>query len=127
MEKRLKPHDLTGAAVILAAALSGCTSTEGMSQEIQLSVNPQMARCDAYEGGNFIGTYDPSRQTLTVPTSRGSLDIRCSAPGYKDKRIAIVSDGGAWGIAGAFLTDFGPVSYVLARYPLSIQIVMDRA
>jgi hypothetical protein len=125
MEKRLKPHDLTGAAVILAAALSGCTSTEGMSQDIQLSVNPQMARCDAYEHGNFIGTYDPSRQTLTVPTSRGALDIRCSAPGYKDKRIAIVSEGG--GIFGALLGDFGPVSYITARYPLSIQIVMDRA
>jgi hypothetical protein len=125
MEKRLKTRHMNAAILIVAAALSGCASAEGVSQEIQLSVNPQMARCDAYEHGNFIGTYDPSRQTLTVPTSRGSLDIRCSAPGYKDKRVTIVADGG--GVLGALLGDFGPVSYATISYPLTIQIVMDRA
>jgi predicted small secreted protein len=125
METRLTRFQVT-AALLLSGALSGCASTEGVSQDIQLSVMPQMARCDAYEQGNFIGTYDATRQTITVPTSRGSLDIRCSAPGYKDKRVAIVSESG-WGVAGFLLGDFGPVSYATIRFPMMIQITMDRA
>jgi hypothetical protein len=127
-EPSLKTHNLLGAIVIASAALAGCTTVpEGTPQEIALSVTPEMAKCDAYQNGNLIGSYDQGRKTIALRKSRGSADIFCSAPGYKDIRVSIVPDDSNLGGVGKLVADFGPINYFKAAYPSSVQITMDRA
>jgi hypothetical protein len=124
----LKTQYLFGAIIIASAALAGCAIVpDGTPQEIALSVAPEMAKCDAYQHGAVVGSYDPSRKTIMVQRSRGDADIFCSAPGYKDVRVSIVSDESAWGFAGKLVLDFGPIIYGRSEYPSSVQIVMEPA
>jgi hypothetical protein len=127
-ENDLKIRDLAGAVGIIGAALAGCTYVpEGTPQEIALSVTPAMAKCDAYQHGNLVGSYDAGRQTIALQKNRGSTDIICSAPGYKDMRVSIVPDESALGFVGKLVPDFGPTNYYESAYPKSVQITMDRA
>lgn len=119
----MKIRDWAGLAV-LAATLCGCASMNKVgSQDIQLDITPMMAICEAYQSGEVVGRYDPSRQSITVPERSGSTDIVCLAPGYKDKRITVVPDSPA--VFGALLIDFGPVDRT--TYPGRLQIVMEPA
>ena len=127
-EKDLKIRDLAGAVGIIGAALAGCTYVpEGTPQEITLSVTPAMAKCDAYQHGNLVGSYDAGRKTIALRKSRGSADIICSAPGYKDMRVSIVPDDSNLGGVGKLVVDFGPINYFKGAYPGSVQIAMERA
>jgi hypothetical protein len=127
-EPSLKTQNLFGAIIIASAALAGCTTVpDGMPQEIALSVTPEMAKCDAYQHGNLVGSYDQGRKTIALRKSRGSADIFCSAPGYKDMRVSIVPDESALGFVGKLVPDFGPTNYYKSAYPESVQITMDRA
>ena len=124
----MKLHNLAGAVVLVGVAISGCTTVPvGTPQEIALSVAPEMAKCDAYQHGNLVGSYDPSRKTIALQKSRGSADIICSAPGYKDIRVSIVPDDSNLGGVGKLIADFGPINYFRGAYPSSVQIAMERA
>jgi hypothetical protein len=125
----LKAQYLAGVVGIIGAALAGCAVVpEGTPQEIGLSVAPEMAKCDAYQHGNLVGSYDANRKTIAVRSSRGSADIFCTAPGYKDIRVSIVPDEGALGhFVGSVVADFGPVNHFRSEYPRSVRIAMEQA
>jgi hypothetical protein len=106
------------------ATLSGCASMgEAGSSDVQLSVTPMTAMCEARQNGVVVGQYDSSRQAINVPNSPGATDIMCFADGYKDKRITMVPDGS--GVLRALLTDFGPIN--MPGYQTKIQIAMEPA
>lgn len=115
--------------IIGAIALSGCASiVEGTTQDLYVSVTPENASCVANQKGIFAGRYDPMRMAISVPKSRNDLEVRCAAPGYKDKTIRLVSEASAWGVTGALLLDFGIVDYstgALNKYPGTLVIVME--
>ena len=122
----MKIHERAGLTVLVSAVLCGCASmTARPAQEIAISVMPEMAKCDAYQHGNLVGSYDTGSRTITVPANPGSLDILCSAPGYKDKRVSVVPDYRDSGRFGPLADDFGPIDR--AKYPASIQIEMEPA
>ena len=124
----MNTRNLAGVVGIISAALSGCmTVPDGTPQEIALSVAPEMAKCDAYQHGDLVGSYDPSRKTIALRTSRGSANIMCTAPGYKDVMVSIVPDDSNLGGIGKLVVDFGPVNYFRGAYPGSVQIAMERA
>ena len=124
----MKLHNLAGVIGIISAAVAGCTTVpDGTPQEIALSVAPETAKCDAYQHGVPVGSYDAGRKTIALRKSRGSADIICSAPGYKDMRVSIVPDDSNLGNVGKVVADFGPVNYFKGAYPSSVQIVMERA
>jgi hypothetical protein len=124
----LKTEYLFGAVGIIGAALAGCaTMPDGTPQEISLSIAPETAKCDAYQHGTLVGSYDPSRKTIAVRKSRGSADIFCSAPGYKDIRVSIVPDDSSLGFVGKLIVDFGPIDYATSEYRSTVQIAMERA
>ena len=124
----MKTQSLFGAIIITSAALAGCmTVPVGTPQEIALSVTPEIAKCDAYQHDVLVGSYDQGRKTITLRNSRGSADIFCSAPGYKDIRVNIVPDDSNLGGVGKLVADFGPVNYFNGAYPGSVQIMMERA
>ena len=115
-----------GIPVVCAVMLSGCTANVMGSQTIALAVIPPSAQCDAFEHSERVGSYDANQRTLTVPKSLGSLDIVCSAPGYKDKRVNVVPDNNAAGKAGAALLDYGPFGGRIG-YPQTVLITMESA
>ena len=114
-----------------AVALGGCTVTHdqgprnAQTQDISLDVTPGTAQCEALEAATPTGMYDPGRKILTVPKSRESLEILCSAAGYKDKRVVLIADDHALGPAGFPLGDFGPVDYFYSSYPDKVAINLD--
>ena len=117
-EPSLKTQNLFGAIIIASAPLTGCTAVpDGTPQEIALSVAPEMAKCDAYQHGALVGSYDQGRKTIALRKSRGSADIFCSAPGYKDMRVSIVPDDSNLGGVGKLIVDFGPINYFQSVYP----------
>ncbi len=118
-------------AIALLFALSGCTFMHDQgpqnmqTQDISINLTPQTAQCQAYQAAAPSGRYDPGRKILTVPKSRDSLEILCSAEGYQDKRVVLIADDNALGGAGFFLGDFGPVDYFYSSYPNSVAITLD--
>ena len=115
----------------LLACLGGCSVTHDMGplnaemQQITLNILPETAQCQALEAATPTGMYDPGRKVLTVPKSRESLEILCSADGFKDKRVVLIADDNRLGFASFILGDFGPVDYFHSSYPESVAIQMD--
>jgi hypothetical protein len=108
----------------VVATLSGCASMkETGSSDVQLSVTPAAAMCEARQNGIVVGRYDSGRQSISVPNSPGATDIVCFADGYKDKRITMVPDGP--GRLRGLLIDFGPID--MPGYGTKIQIAMELA
>ena len=114
-----------------ALTLSGCTFMHDQgpmnmeTQEIAVDIMPATAQCQAFQAATATGVYDAGRKTLTVPKSRDSLEILCSAQGYKDKRVVLIADDHTLGTAGFLLGDFGPVDYFHSSYPDRVAINMD--
>lgn len=111
--------------------LGGCTfmhdagPRNAQMQDIAVDITPATAQCTAFEAATPTGIYDPGRKVLTVPKSRESLEIFCSAAGYKDKRVVLIADDNALGTAGFLLGDFGPVDYFYSSYPDRVAINLD--
>lgn len=120
------------AAVLLAVAASGCATMQDNSprtsqtQDITLNLTPATAQCQAFQAATPTGSFDPARKILTVPKSHDALEILCSAPGFKDKRVVLIPDTtAALGSASFILADFGPVDYFYSAYPQQVSINMD--
>lgn len=94
-------------------------------QQISLDIMPETAQCQAFEASTPTGMYDQGQKVLTVPKSRESLEILCSADGFKDKRVVLIADDNRLGFASFILGDFGPVDYFYSSYPNSVAIRMD--
>ena len=108
--------------IVAGASLAACAPMPEMgSQDIQLSVNPAMASCNAYQHDVVVGHSNAGQTSITVPKSEGATEVLCTAPGYKDKRITVVPDRP--GTFGALLADIGPVART--TYSDRIQIVME--
>jgi hypothetical protein len=107
-----------------AGFVAGCEATVTGTETIALSVIPEMAQCDAREHGETVGMYDRAQHTLTVPKSMGSLDVYCTALGYKDKRVSLVPDNSAAGRIGGALIDYGPFTSRYG-YPATLLITME--
>ena len=118
-------------SIALATVISGCAvmhdrgPANSDTQDISVNVTPETAQCEAFQAATPSGIYDPGRRVLTVPKSRESLEILCSAAGYKDKRVVLLTDGNALGRVGFLLSDFGPVDYFYTSYPSRVAIVME--
>ena len=94
-------------------------------QLIAVDIVPETAQCQAFQAATPTGMYDPGRRVLTVPKSRESLEILCSADGFKDKRVVLIADDNRLGPAQFILGDFGPLDYYYSSYPNRVAIQMD--
>ena len=112
-----------------AAALCGCaTIMEGTTQKLNMSVTPRAASCEAWRQGKLVGTYDAASETMEVDKSRHDIDLRCTAPGYQDKHIVLVSSASGWGVAGALTLDYGLTDWAtgaLNKYDPTVTVVME--
>lgn len=119
-------------SLVLGVTMAGCATMDDQPppnaqiQDIALIIMPETAQCQAFQAATPTGIYDPGGKILTVPRSHDSLEILCSAPGYKDKRVVLVPDtSGSLGPASFLLADFGPVDYFHSSYPDLVAIDLD--
>lgn len=116
-------------SLVLGVTMTGCAAMPEQGQQAQnimLNVTPETAQCQALQAATPTGSYDPGRKILTVPKSHDSLEILCSAVGYKDKRVVLIPDtSGTLGPAAFLLADFGPVDYFHSAYPDRVAISLD--
>lgn len=118
--------------LVLGLTIAGCAGMRDQgqqspqTQDITLNIMPETAQCQAIQAATPTGSYDPGRKILTVPRSHDSLEILCSAPGYKDKRVVLIPDTrGTLGPAAFLLADFGPVDYFYSSYPEQVAVNLE--
>lgn len=119
-------------SLALGLTVAGCAAMHDQgpqnlqTQDITLNIMPETAQCQAFQAATPTGRYDSGRRILTVPKSHDSLEILCSAAGYKDKRVVLVPDTrGTLGPAAFLLADFGPVDYFYSTYPDQVAVNLD--
>ncbi len=118
------------AIVVAAAALTGCASiTQGTSQTLIFTMEPQQARCTlTRDGDGELGTVSGTRNTITVSKDKDDIVIACRADGYEPKTMRLVSSAQAAGIVGGAFLDLGITDMITGamwKYPGEVSIVMD--
>lgn len=105
----------------ISLSLSGCaTIIEGTDQWIAVAVNVPGATCEAWRNGALQDSTTPQKDRLKVTKSKDDLQIKCSAPGFDTKTVAVESSVSAAGMASVLAIDFGATDYMtgaLNKYP----------
>ncbi len=110
--------------------LSGCASiTQGTTQVISFSIDPQDARCTVVNKDNAtLGTVSGKANLLQVSKGSGDLIANCSAEGYDQKTTRIVSSTQTAGVLGVAI-DLGITDMLTGamwKYPDHVSIVMEK-
>lgn len=117
-------------AISSLTLLSGCASiTQGTTQVISFSIDPQDAKCSVVNKDNAtLGTVSGKANLLQVSKGAGDLIANCSAEGYDQKTTRIVSSTQTAGVLGVAI-DFGITDMLTGamwKYPDHVSIVMDK-
>ena len=117
-------------AITFLATLSGCASiTQGTTQVISFTIDPQEARCSIVnKDGATLGTVSGKSNLLQVSKGAGDLIASCNADGYEQKTTRIVSSAQTAGVIGIAI-DFGITDMLTGamwKYPDHVSIVMDK-
>lgn len=118
------------AMVSSVVLLSGCASiTQGTTQVISFSIDPQDARCTVVNKDNAtLGTVSGKANLLQVSKGSGDLIANCSAEGYDQKTTRIVSSTQTAGVLGVAI-DLGITDMLTGamwKYPDHVSIVMEK-
>jgi hypothetical protein len=110
--------------------LSGCASiTQGTTQVISFSIDPQEAKCSVVNKDNAIlGSVSGKSNLLQVSRGASDLIINCIADGYDQKTTRIVSSTQTAGVLGVAI-DLGITDMLTGamwKYPDHVSIVMDK-
>lgn len=113
------------------ALLSSCASiTQGTTQVISFSIDPQDAKCTVVNKDNAaLGTVTGKANLLQVSKGAGDLVINCSADGYEQKTTRIVSSTQTAGVLGVAI-DLGITDMLTGamwKYPDHVSIVLDKS
>ncbi len=118
------------ALISSVAILNGCASiTQGTTQVISFSIDPQEAKCAVVNKDNAtLGTVSGKANLLQVSKGSGDLIANCSAEGYEQKTTRIVSSTQTAGVLGVAI-DLGITDMLTGamwKYPDHVSIVMDK-
>jgi hypothetical protein len=120
-------------ATLLCAGflVTGCaTVTQGTSQMLTFSIEPQEARCALTRADDgVLGVVTPNRNVITVSKDRDDIVVSCNAPGYKAATRRVLSSATGSAIASVFLLDFGITDLATGafwKYPESHDIALER-
>ena len=111
--------------------LSGCASnTQGTSQTIIFNLEPETAVCVAKrDGEGEIGTITAKNNSLQVSKDKDDIIIKCTAAGYKNKSVRMVSSTQAAGVIGGAFLDLGITDMLTGamwKYEGSINIALEK-
>ena len=115
---------------IFLPLIAGCASiTQGTSQVISFTIDPQEAKCSVVNKDNAtLGTVSGKSNLLQVSKGSGDLIATCSADGYETKTTRIVSSTQTAGVIGVAI-DLGITDMLTGamwKYPDHVSIVMDK-
>ena len=118
------------AIAVASMLVSGCASiTQGTSQVISFSIDPQEAKCAIVnKEGATLGTVSGKSNLLQVSKGAGDLVANCSADGYESTPSRIVSSAQVAGVLGIAI-DFGIVDMITGamwKYPDHVSIVLGK-
>jgi hypothetical protein len=110
--------------------VSGCASiTQGTTQVISFSIDPQDAKCTVVNKDNAaLGTVTGKSNLLQVSKGAGDLIANCAAEGYENKTTRIVSSAQTAGVIGVVI-DLGIVDMLTGamwKYPDHVSIAMEK-
>ncbi len=110
--------------------LSGCASiTQGTTQVISFSIDPQEANCSIANNKNAsLGTVSGKSNLLQVSKGAGDLVVNCVATGYETSTTRIVSSTQTAGVVGVAI-DFGITDMLTGamwKYPDHVSIVLNK-
>jgi hypothetical protein len=110
--------------------LSGCASiTQGTTQVISFSIDPQEANCTVANSKNAtLGTVSGKSNLLQVSKGAGDLVVNCVAVGYENNTTRIVSTTQTAGVIGVAI-DWGITDMLTGamwKYPDHVSIVMNK-
>src|ERR1700760_1470956 len=75
--------------------LAGCgTITEGPTQSIAFTSNPQGAECDLWENATWHIATLTTPATITVRKTKYDIEVTCSKDGFKNGTTTLVSGYG---------------------------------
>jgi len=111
---------------VISLSLFGCASiTQGTSQVISFSLDPQEANCSIInKDGATLGTISGRNNFLQVSKGAGDLIANCSAEGYQMKTPRIVSSTQTAGVLGVAI-DLGITDMITGamwKYPDHVSI-----
>lgn len=115
---------------IICTLVSGCASiTQGTTQVISFSIDPQDAKCSVVNKDNAtLGTVSGKSNLLQVSKGAGDLIATCNSEGYETKTTRIVSSTQTAGVIGVAI-DFGITDMLTGamwKYPDHVSIVMEK-
>ncbi len=109
----------------------GCASiTQGTSQTIIFNIEPKGATCTASrDGDGEIGSISTTNNTLKVSKDKDDIVVKCTANGYKQKVIRLVSKTQTAGVVGGAFIDLGITDMLTGAmwaYPNDASITLDK-
>jgi len=118
------------AILSLSLLASGCASiTQGTSQVISFSIDPQEAKCSAVNKDNAVlGTVTSKSNLLQVSKGTSDIVVNCNADGYDTKTTRVISSTQTAGVLGVAI-DFGITDMLTGamwKYPDHVSIIMDK-
>ena len=116
---------------LIILGLGGCASiTQGTSQTIIFNIEPKGTTCTASrDGDGEIGSLSTSNNTLKVSKDKDDIVVKCSAQGYKQKVIRLVSKTQTAGVLGGAVLDLGITDMVTGAmwaYPNDVSISLEK-
>jgi hypothetical protein len=89
------------AIALLGASLSGCVSVAtGVSQDIQVTSDPEGARCIFSRRGSQIAVVERTPETARISLSSRPIDVTCELPGYStETHVLTPNDTGDFDVA----------------------------
>jgi len=115
----------------LSLLASGCASiTQGTTQVISFSIDPQEARCSAVNKNNAtLGSVTSKANLLQVSKGSSDIVINCNAEGYEPKTTRVISSTQTAGVVGGVFIDLGITDMLTGamwKYPDHVSIIMDK-
>ncbi len=110
---------------------TGCaTITQGTSQMLTFNLDPKETKCSLIRvDDGEIGSISYTNNTLTVNKDKDDIIVKCTAPGYQQKTMKIVSAASGGGVASIFLIDLGITDLATGafwKYPDTHSIVLNK-
>lgn len=117
--------------IALAPLFVGCASiTKGTSQTLIFNIEPTEARCTlTRDGDGEIGSISSRNNSVTVGKDKDDIVVKCTAPGYAQKTLRLVSSAETAAVVGGIFLDLGVTDLITGAmwsYPNTTTVSLDK-
>ncbi len=110
--------------------LSGCESiTQGTTQTLIFSLEPQETHCKVARNGEELGSVSTELNTINISKSKRDIIVTCNAAGYNEKTLRLISSTQTGGVVGGAFLDLGITDMITGamwKYDGTVNVVLDK-